>query len=523
MEAFAINNKESFFGREKVISRLMSSAKRGDCLQIIGSRRFGKTCIMEECYQRLLVNKSFNIIPVYIDTKTDDIKGDIETFEYIISKLLTSMFEYNGIIDSKISDIVSIDTDTNWVDIYENFEKNKYSKQRLHALLKNVIISTDKKILFLIDEYEYLLTTAFSTPVSFMPLREIASNLKYGFSFWVAGAVSWGVLSESIGSGELNICSESANENLKGISKDKFTEMWQYECSHIEDEKIKSHILKKCDYTFEKTGGIPFYGKIMGQYLLNNKSECDYTVFSSYFNDIIRGLSEKEVEYLKEMSKHLTFTYNGNTADNLIRRGLITKINTNECRYTIPLLKEYVYSLTISDQSESNTNTPQTITLAKKIVRNIELINEEYKNKRRKFLLDPINGASSAEDDLSSECLSDKEYKVFSTTLYTFWYERIQQCSEKIVTQKYDLEHSTFVKIIDTNRHTLGGAHLSDIFKIPNKQKHKRMEKDKMLEMLVGTKNEPCIPSDYKNLQLAILNLFDKEVTNLLKDVRNMR
>lgn len=523
MEAFAINNKDSFFGRERVISRLMSSAKRGDCLQIIGSRRFGKTCVMEVCYQRLLSDKSYNIVPVYIDCKTDDIKGDVETFEYIISKLLISMFKYNEIIDSKISNIVPIDTDTNWVDIFEKLTNNKYSKPRLHALLKDVILSTDKQILFLIDEYEYLLTTAFSSPVSFMPLREIASNLKYGFSFWVAGAVSWGVLSESIGSGELNICSESANENLKGISKDKFTEMWQYECSHIEDEKMKSLLLKKCDDTFEKTGGIPFYGKIMGQYLLNNKSECDYTVFANYFNDIIRGLSEKEVDYLKEMSKHPTFTYNGNTADNLIRRGLITKINTNECRFAIPLLKDYVYSLTISDKSEPNASMPQTISLVRQIVKNIELINEEYKNRKKKYLLTPINGVSSATDDLSSECLSDKEYKVFSTTLYTFWYERIQLCSESIVTQKYDRDHSTFVKIIDTNRHTLGGGHLSDTFKIPDKQKYKRIEKDKMLETLVGTKNEPCIPSDYKNLQLAILNLFDKEVTNLLIDVRKMR
>ena len=520
MEAFNLKNQDSFFGREDLYSNLMFAAKRGEPILVMGARRFGKTRLFEKCYDVLISDKNLNIIPVMFDAKTDDIRGDAETYRYIVSKLIVSIINYLGTINKDTIEKISINyNNPKWSDVFEQLEASNISKLKLRDILEDLIKSTDKKILFIFDEYEYLLNKAFSSSNAFMIFRRMATKREYGFSYWVAGSANWDTICESEGSGEFN--GGTTTWKVNKISKGKFVEMWRYECSLIEDVNDRKRVFSKCDLAYNQSGGIPFYGKMIGLWYLQNKNkDCDYTYLSAYFNEIVSKLPLNECEYLKVLSQNLTSKYIGTVADRLIEKGLVIKTNGNECCIAIQFLKDYVYNLTLSEQPIVAPTQPIQSVLAKRIESNISFINTEYKNKKGLFLLPPINGLILALDELSKICSSIADYKVFSTTIYTYWYERCQKCQESIIKNKYDIIHSDFMKIIDTNRHTLGGAHLEDTFVI--KDPMKRKEKDKMLETLVGSKSEPCVPSDFEKLQLAILNLFDKEVENLLNDVRSM-
>lgn len=515
MEAFTLNNGESFFGREGLISQLMYRAKCGDSVKIIGSRRFGKTCLLERCIIEL-ESADNNIVPVLIDTKTDVIEGDKETYRYMFSKLLVALYKYKCLANTEIVGTININDETQWIDVDSQLSNADFSDRQLEGLLKHLIKSTDKKILFMIDEYEYLLLSSFSKPVAFMPLRFMASKPEFGFSFWVAGGSDWS--SNSHGSGEINVCIPRSID-VNRISKDKFAEMWQYECSLIEDENKRKRIESQFNFAFEKSGGIPHYGKNIGKCFMDNDSICDYTILSSNFNEIIEKLPNDELMHLKELSNNLTFKYKGVVSDRLIQKGLVEKINRDECRIVIPFLKDYVYNLTLSEKASNYAPTMPSIqsTLVGKILKNIELINDTYNNKRHKWLFEPTTQYTT-QSELSKIVTSDKDYMVFSNTLYTFYYEQIKNWTERSLT-KYQISASSFVKIIDTNRHVYGKAHPKGTFH----PKPGRMKKEKMLEELLGNRNEPYTATDFQKMQLEILKRFDKEVENLLNDVKKIR
>ena len=83
------------------------SAKRNDNVQIIGSRRFGKTCVLK-CMETKLLNSS-STFPIYIDIKADAIRGTENVYRYLIAILVAQLFSAGVFTQKEVVNKVEIE------------------------------------------------------------------------------------------------------------------------------------------------------------------------------------------------------------------------------------------------------------------------------------------------------------------------------------------------------------------------------------------------------------------------------
>ena len=72
-------------------------------------------------------------------------------------------------------------------------------------------------------------------------------------------------------------------------------------------------------------------------------------------------------------------------------------------------------------------------------------------------------------------------------------------------------KNNQFIDIVDIMRHSLGGGHLMGTFS----PKPGQLKKQDMLNILVGTKNEPNTPEEFYSLQIATLKMFEIKLNKL--------
>jgi predicted AAA+ superfamily ATPase len=72
MTAFSqieITDPEKLFGRKELIDKLFALANRHDNVAIIGTRRFGKTCLLKCMETKLRQDNKSKSYPIYFDFK----------------------------------------------------------------------------------------------------------------------------------------------------------------------------------------------------------------------------------------------------------------------------------------------------------------------------------------------------------------------------------------------------------------------------------------------------------------------
>jgi len=514
-----IINPDELFGRNELLDKLVMLANNKYCVSITGLRRFGKTSVLKCLEYKLRSDSISKVYPVYYDFKEVGalIKGTDNAYKYMIAVLISSLTKDNLFSGIEKFGKIEIQSSIDWKDIFEQLEG--VNSVRIQSLLEDIInLFSDlieKTILFLIDEYEWLFKYTFDTPVGFMKLRSMASSIQQNgrnpFSFWIIGALSWDYLCTLTGSGELNVI-DAPPVYIGPIDFSSFKNMWEQETQKIENcnDDLKNLI----EFAFKSSGGIPFYGKLIGSYFWSNNKKPDYLILDSHLKEMISSLQTEEIRILTDCSISPRNYHNNRFVIDLIEKGLIKQNGRS-----FELKSDFIKTFFISKHKESkltNITTIESIEITDKISELIRVINNNHFNKKSKYIFEPVNDDAALLKDLRTPCYSLELFSDFASSIYKILFERTKECLRGIDTTKARLpisfkRNNQFIEIVDILRHSLGGGHIMDTFN----QRPGQMSKSKMLHILTGNKNDPNSPEEFYNLQISILKMFEQELIKL--------
>lgn len=519
-----ITNPDELFGRNDLLDKLIMLANNKYCVSMTGLRRFGKTSVLKCLNYKLRNNSNSKVYPIYYDFKEvgSIIKGTDNAYKYMISLLISCLAKDELFSGTEKFGRIEIKSSVDWKDIFEQLEE--VNSVRIQSLLEDIVNLfadlIDKTILFLIDEYEWLFKFTFDTPVGFMKLRTMASSIRKNgrnpFSFWIIGALSWDYLCSLTGSGELNVIDGPAIF-IGPIDFDSFKNMWEYETKKIEDcnEELKNLF----EFSYKSAGGIPFYGKLIGSYFWSNNKKPDYLILDSHLKEMISSLQNEEIKILLDCSISPRNYQNNRFVVDLIDKGLINH-NGRSFKLGSEFIKEYFISQHKENQVQ-NSSATESIEITDRISDLIRIINNNYYNKKLKYIFEPVNDDAALLKDLRTPCFSLDVFSDFASSLYKIVFERTkdyingQEFTKARLPQSYK-RNNVFLEIVDIMRHSLGGGHLMDTFT----QRPGQMKKSEMLQILTGSKNDPNSPEEFYRLQTAMLNLFVSELEKLDKIIR---
>jgi hypothetical protein len=526
-----ITDPNELYGRKELIEKLLSLANRHDNVAIIGTRRFGKTCLLKCIETTLRRDDKSTSYPIYFDFKEvgSIIKGTDNVYKYMISILAESLFKDKHFTQEEAIKKVKIIPSDDWTDIYEQL--SDISSVKIQGLFTEIISFfaelLEKTILFLIDEYEYLFKYSFDTPVGFMNMRTLSSQKEKPFAFWIAGAVSWDYLCTVTGSGELNVINNTLP--LSPIEETAFIEMWKQEIEDIDDVELKTLLQSNVEFAYNNSGGVPYYGKHIGISIIANRVLPNYSILKSYFQEIDNALHLEEKKILNDLAKCPQNIKNSKHIIELENKGLVKHYNNKSYEISIGFYRNYL-NASMNDTDRLNQVIPECHTFTKKITDLIEAINNTLSNKKKTLMFELVNDNSSLENDLRTQCFNKEQFADFTSSLYKIYFERTKENGKKgerlpkSYNPKTNSEYSKYVysefaKCVDTLRHTFGGGHLTQNFTATNGQ----YTKAEALEKLVGNKNEPYTAEDFSKLQIEILKRFEIELNKILGEVRKIK
>lgn len=511
-----ISNPSELFGREKLLENLVVAARLKQNTNIIGARRFGKTCVLKSVSTLLKEKENLSVYPIYVDIKTSDIKGTDAVYRYMIGILVESLFNDGLFTESEKFGSVEITPCDDWIEIAEQLEN--LSSTRIQSIFQRLVYwladLLDKTILFMIDEYEYLFKYALDSTSGFMKLRTMSSDtLPSGlrpFCFWLTGATPWDqLISEVPGSGEANTI--SGYEYVTPITKEAFFLMWEHECMIVDDTTTKDFLLKNKEFVYEKSGGVPFYGKnVIGSYILKNKALPDYSECKGYFQELTnKALNTGEYSILKDLAIAPRKLPISNNFESLKNKGIIT-IKSKEIYYLpIGFLRDFILG-ELSDKKA--TTTPESHVLMKHITDQIEVINKQRINYNKKVIFNPTIDGASLEYDLRTPCYTKEQLSDFASALYKYYYERLKVSKEEFGRFLY----GKFGKCVDIARHSIGGGHEMDNFE----QHQGQFSRADLYIEIMGCADEISTSQEYYKFQIEMLKRFKATLEKILKTIK---
>ena len=510
-----ITNPSELFGRECLLQRLVETADRCENVNIIGCRRFGKTSLINCVYPLIKTNNSSKAYPIVLDFKTKNIKGNKDSFLYMIASLMKSLCLDGIFVEKEMFGTLTIKPSKDTNDIVEQLDKLSFP--RIQALLEDVIrffsALLEKHILFIFDEYEYLFKYCFEDSNAFMPLRALADERQENteppiFSYWLVGAISWDVLSVSIGSGVAN--NVTISEYVTPLTKDDFSKMWNYECSLIDNSTYRLKLIECEQFAFEKSGGVPFYGKVIGANILrnvHNKTDVSlelplYTICEGQLKELY--VMENVESSLDSIVKKSTSRIPTAILSREKEKGIVIEKNGKN-EICIKYLYDYIKANMVLPISTEPIITPAKV--ARRIQLLIENINKTQKNKQQELIFTPVIDMMSTYDDLSTPCSTREQIQDFLCSMYKIYFEWTKDNSG---TNKARFPHKRFKyndlsKYIDILRHTIGGAHQEDHLDTYDGQ----ISKADALLALTDSNNEPFYSQEFQKLQMELLSRFE--------------
>lgn len=518
-----ITNAKDLFGRREIFAQLLNLANRRQTVSLTGLRRFGKTSILKCIESELRSNKNSKVYPIFFDFKEvgSIIKGTNNVYRYMVSRFVERLYIDKHFTKEEVFKKKLITPSKDWVDIYENL--SDVNPVRIQSLFEEIVSFfseyLEKTVLFLFDEYEYLFKYSFDDPVGFMKMRNFASKINdigiNPFSFFITGTLTWEHLCTITGSGEMNCIDEPMY--LTPIDYDSFQAMWQNEINLI--ESCPSEVSIGGGYAYESSGGVPYYGKLIGSNWLNTSNIPNYFILKSYFQEIINNLQNEEKEILIELSKIPRNFKSSKHVLELIEKGLIKK-NGTHYEIRINFLRDYIKAVFIN-QLAKPTEIPLSQSLTDSISDLISTINNTYKSKRGYYIFEPVNDEAALIRDLRCQCMALEQFSDFASSLYKIVFERTKENANGVdvvlrrLPKPYKRGHE-FIDLVDIMRHSLGSGHLMDTFT----QKPGQFSKSRMLEILTGSKNEPNTSEEFYSLQIKMLQRFEAELNKLNAIVR---
>lgn len=508
-----ITNADELYGREKEMEFLIGYAIRRSCVQIIGSRRFGKTSLLKciETYFNTLGGS--DIYPIYLDFTevVSDVVGTGNVYRYLISLVISKISEDKNFDEPETFRGVEIQPSVYWEDTYDALRV--ISSTRLQEMLKEIIMFFSdllgKTFLFLFDEYEYLFKYGFDQPTGFTTLRNFSSKLnKYGknpFFFFIAGGMTWEKLCSITKSGELNVIDQIIR--VTPIQKQEFEKMWIDELKAIPNPS--QDLSEGFNFAYESSGGVPFYGKAIGNYWVSNKVKPDFNILKSHFNEILNSLEIEQRDILNHLFKGpINLTETENVLE-LKANGLLLK-KGSQYFLSIKFLQDFLKSIQ-TQPNHKDSALPISFQLTDQITAYISNINSTCFNKGKDFIFDVLNEDESLYRDLRTPVQDRNQAVQFASSLYRVLYEKTKENNQTKAKLPRVIADGDFLALVDIMRHSLGKGHLIEKFQL----KAYQMTPGQMYKKLLGNDKEPMTLEEFSEIQVKTLKLFIQELKKI--------
>lgn len=526
-----ITSADELYGRSDLLESLRMSAMMHINVQLIGTRRFGKTCLFRTMCNELSGDDS-PCYPVYLDFKcvSGAVSGTSDVYRYIVSVIFAKLFQ-SGVIDNDemtFNETIKIKPNKSWSNIYGQL--NSLGSSDSLGLFQEMIPwfadLLGKPVMLMIDEYEFLIKYSLSCPDDFFAIRNLATETLPGTGqrimvFWVAGAETWKHIGEVTGSGWGNTMHSPTY--VDPLEKDDFLKMWNDDTQNVESEEKRHLLMSKAEFAWEKSGGVAFYGKLIGrEFIVKKNAEVDYTLLQTFFDEILKGnISKDEKLILKELSTLPRRKPETPALKSLINKGLV-KYDEEKKRHQISIgfLADYLKTLDFV----TATKMPPTVRIVDEICKLIENINSQ---RPRNMIFKPVNEELSLAIGMKEVACDNNTMLNFSAATYKMYLERsaeksvFEDGSEKNVFGKklpigfrkaYDPkqpESGMFARAVDRLRQTY--IHLFD----NNRPVNSQMDEAEMLNYFIGKPILPLKPEEFAELQMGVLKKFKLELEKM--------
>lgn len=518
-----IKDKAELYGRDGLIKKLVNSVdRRHENVNLVGCRRFGKTCVLEVLTRTIKVSQDSRSYPIYVDPKSwnigYDVNGKIGTanvYRYLLAILVESLSKDSIIAEEKVIRDVHIRPTTDRHGFYNGIKDCDDSSiaDTFADAVRFYAEKLGKTIALLIDEYEFLMTKGFGESTGFQTLRKLSSEDNSSFrpfSFLVAGAVTWEHLCSTIGSKELNTIGSHIHF-IRPLKYEDFSAFWESECEKIDDEDIKPKMREKKDSVFSLSGGVPFHANDLASSMLSNDGEMPYTYYT-IINEILDSLNYRQKETLFNVAIMPDRVQPGSDLIYLRSLGLVS---AETITIPIQLLNNWILEESRYHPTDKGSYIDVKVDAINDL---IECINDTVYNKGYIYMFTPQNHDNTLTKKVKTACVEKQGFGVFVDAIWKTHFEKTKD--EETQKNKAFLpdtfRDTQFTSIVGTLRHVYSGHLYGPKFVIPAG----RLTKEDALFALVGSRNEPHGEQDYLTLQKAILDMYETELNGILAEVK---
>lgn len=513
-----IKDPQLLFGRKEELKKLCDFAEGLLQVEIIGARRFGKTCLLKSFITQQKENINRKAYPIYIDIDSDDIAGTTNVYRYLTSQLVANLLT-DGYIDEGelIIDDFTIIPNKKWKKVYKQLGKIEDEIDQIGIFEEAIEIFSKQigqTILLVFDEYEKAVD-AFDNINGLMHIRKM-TNDSNTLSFWIVGASPWKkfILASSQdvrGSGVFN--GITFNVDVCPLKKDDFHKMWSYECSLIADDTKRKHLESLWEKVFASSGGVPCFAKEIGGFTYIEDNYPQYYRLKNHFVELEKNLTESEIKCLRMLSvspQEYKASEKPESVVTLEQYGFICADENNRYHVTSRFFADFIRA-GVYDEKMSNEEIISIETIVREIANAIYKINDRWMNLYGKYMFDPSNDTHRLYQALSEKCDSPEKAPNFVNSIYLLYWEGTKdngKAGEKL--PEY-FKKTMFRKAMDRIRHVFGKAHQQD--KLDTN--YDQIDKPTALQFIIGDSVEPQSASDWLHFQERMLILFLQELKEL--------
>lgn len=531
-----IDSIENLYGRKDLVETFLTLAKENTNAALIGCRRFGKTC-MFKTLEKIMRKENSPCYPIYLDFMEFSHVSDTEAnFRYLISVLVSNLCKDEVFTDKEtFCENIEIYPHTRWQLVYQQLEH--LDSVIIGAVMEELITTMagllEKPIILLIDEYEYLMKYSLRQSADFSPIRTLSTqtlpNGQKVLLLWVAGADSWENTCQNTGSPALNTI--ATTKYLKPLDKQDFLEMWRNETNYCEDETTKELLGKFAEEAFNKSGGVAYYGKAIGKFIIVNKEMPTYDEFSSYIVNIDKRFNPEQRKILKQLSSIPRNQPDTPNLKDLLKRGIVDfdskkKVHFIKMGYLIDYMKTQDFHDVVKF--------PITYEKANEVCKYIEMINHTYEINGKEVIFIQTNDLVSLSNDLQTLCVHADELEKFALSVYKMYLERSvgerynEETGRKEQIFGYRLPWK-FSKTKDPENPSKG-MFARAVDRLRQSQIHlwnnssptgNQVSEAEMLEYFTGSTKIPATPQEYLQFQIAVLDKFIGELKAMKEYVDN--
>lgn len=522
-----IEDPNLLFGRKKILQSLCSHADALRQIQIIGARRYGKTCLIKSFISIQKSNSNRRTYPIYLDLSSDGIKGTANVYRYISAKIISALVSDNYIKESVLEideySIKPFDNDK-WRKVYAQLQEindiNTFGV--FDEIVKKWSSIIHQTFLLLFDEYEYMAKKAFDSKEGPRHLRTISNDASNYLKFWLIGVYPWDVfvaenkLDDMKASGVFNGITQQ--KFVKPLSFPHFEEMWKHECSLISNKNDQMQIEGKCKDVFRSSGGIPYFAKEIGGFLYIEKQFPKYTLLNSHFIELRKILTKNDISILRDLQfTSKIYPRQTESLTKLEDYGIIEKDNEGKYFISCGFLSEYIRARIYQELEVKHLEDKSIDSLVEKIQDMIHAINEEWFKHNKKYMFDTTNNTTLYYRRMKSVCDNREKFANCISSIYLLYWEGAKEDSKAGAKIPKEFQWSIFRKSMDRIRHVFGYGH--EQAKLETKLN--QFDIYTALNVITGCDTEPQTPEEWHHFQKCLLNHFLQELNEIYESIKD--